>query len=112
RRHFVFAHIFQLARDLGDHLLDALGIDRALAQRYLDRAHQLVAVERHAAAVTLDHGQLAQLDPFEGGKAEIARETHAAPANNGRVFRRPRILHLGVEASATRATHRSPLARY
>jgi len=37
-------------------------LNRALAQRRVDRAGELVAIERLALAVLLDHRQLAQLD--------------------------------------------------
>ena len=43
----------ELAHDAVDHALDALGCDGALAQRDLDRAHELVAIERRAPAVFL-----------------------------------------------------------
>ncbi len=105
RGDFALALALELAHDLGHHLLDALGLDRALAQRDLHRAHQLVAVERHAAAVALDHGQLAQLHALEGGEAEIAGQADAAAADHRQILGRPRVLHLRVEASATRATH-------
>src|SRR5260370_21255708 len=57
---FALALAFELTHDLGHDLVDALGLDRALPQRDLHRAHQLVAVKRHPAAVALDHYQLAQ----------------------------------------------------
>src|SRR5882762_3705235 len=72
RRNLRLAAAFKLAHDRRHHLLDPLRIDRALAQGYLQRAHQLVAVERHPAAVTLDHREFAQLHPLEGGEAEVA----------------------------------------
>src|SRR4051795_2404939 len=52
------------------------GTARALAQGDLRRAHQLVAIKRYAAAVALDHGELAQLHPLEGREAEIAGHAH------------------------------------
>jgi len=61
RGHFALALAFELAHDLGNDLVDALGLDRTLAQGDLDRAQQLVAIERHTAAVALDHNELAQL---------------------------------------------------
>ena len=69
---FALAEAFQFAHDLRDHLVDPLRLDRALAQRDLHRAQQLVAVERHAPAVALDDDQFAQLHPLESGEAEIA----------------------------------------
>src|SRR3984885_806783 len=107
-RDLAFTHALELADDLRDHLVDALGIDRALAAGDLHRPQQLVAVERHAAAVALDDDQLAQLHPLECRKAEIAGQADAAAADDGRIFRRPRILHLGVEACTTRTAHASP----
>src|SRR5262249_59606124 len=106
--HLVLAEALELAHDLRNGLLDAVGIDVALAQRDLDRSRELVAVERHAAPVALDDGQLAQLHPLEGGKAEIAGEAKPPPANRSRVLGRPRVLDLRIEASATRTAHRAP----
>ena len=48
-RHLAVAHALELAHDAVDHALDPLGLDRALAQRDLDRALQLVPVERAPA---------------------------------------------------------------
>src|SRR5580692_7981095 len=84
-------------------------IDRAFAAGDLHRAQQFIAIERHAPAVALDDDQFAQLHPLEGGEAEIAGQADAAAADDGGIFRRPRILHLGIEASATRTTHPLPL---
>src|SRR5262249_674689 len=78
RRDLVLAETLQLAHDLRYFLLDPLRIDRALAQCDLDRTHELVAVERHAAAIALDDGQLAQLHALESGEAEIAGQADAA----------------------------------
>src|SRR5205085_7582931 len=105
RRHFALAEAFQLLHDLGDGLLDALGLDIALAQRDLDRARELVAVERQTAAVALDHGEFAQLHALERREAELTGEAHAAAPDRGRILGRPRVLHLRVEATALRATH-------
>src|SRR6476661_9850708 len=105
RRDLALALAFQFAHHLGDDLVDALGLDRTLAQRDLHRAQQLVAIERYAAAIALDHDELAQLHALERGEAEIAAEAHAPPADHGRVFGRPRVLHLRVEASAIRTAH-------
>ena len=108
-RDLAFAEAFQLAHDFRHHLVDAFRIDRSLAAGDLHRAQQLVAVERHAPAVALDHRQLAQLHPLEGGEAEIAGQADAAAADDRRILRRPRILHLGIEAVAARTAH-LPLA--
>src|SRR5262249_41724527 len=95
----------ELAHDLGHGLVDALRLDRTLAQRDLHRAQQLVAVERHAAAVALDDHKLAQLHALEGGKAEIAGEAHPAAADDGGILGRPRVLDLRIEAAAIRTAH-------
>src|SRR5262249_25266451 len=102
----------ELAHDLGHGLIDALGLDRTLAQRDLHRAQQLVAVERHAAAVALDDHELAQLHALERCKAEIAGQAHPAAADDGGILGRPRVLDLRIEAAAIRTAHGSlPLPR-
>src|SRR5882757_1482975 len=104
------AAAFQLAHDRGHHLLDPFRIDRPLAQRYLQRAHQLVAVERHTAAVALDHGQFAQLHPLEGREAEIAGDTDPPPPDHGGILGGARILDLRIETVAAGTAHpRKPL---
>ena len=90
RGNFGLAAAFELAHDRGNHLLDPFRIDRPLAQGDLQRAHQLVAVERHPAAVALDHGQFAQLHPLEGREAEIAGDAHPPPPDHGRILGRTR----------------------
>src|SRR5262249_55070022 len=99
----------ELAHDLGHGLVDALGLDRTLAQRDLHRAQQLVAIERHAAAVALDDHQLAQLHALECGKAEIAGQAHTAATDDGGILGRPRVLDLRIEAAAIRTAHGRPL---
>src|SRR6185312_8923407 len=94
--------------DAAHHALDALGIDGALAERDLHRAHQLVAVERHAPTAPLDHGQLAELHPLEGGKAAAAIGTDAAAPDGGVILARPRVLHLRVGAATIGAPHGQP----
>src|SRR5262249_12076973 len=105
RGDLALALALELAHDPRDLLFDALGLDRPLAQGDLHRAQQLVAVERHAAAVALDYDQLAQLHALEGGKAEIAGQAHAAAADDGGILGRPGVLHLGVEAAAIGTAH-------
>src|SRR5262249_6498243 len=105
RGDFALALALELAHDLGYRLLDALGLDWALAQRDLHRAQELVAVERYAAAVALDHHQLAQLHALERRKAEIAGDADAAAPDDGGILRRPRILHLRIEAAAIGTAH-------
>src|SRR5262245_44692259 len=106
---FALALALELAHDLGHGLVDTLGLDRTLAQRDLHRAQQLVAIERHAAAVALDDHQLTQLHALECGKAEIAGQAHAAAADDGGILGRPRVLDLGIEAAAIRTAHGRPL---
>ena len=89
----------------GDHPLDPLRIDGPLAERHLDGAHELVAVEGHAPARSLQHGQLAELHPLEGGEAAAAFDADAPPPDGRVVFRRPRILHLRVGGSAIGTAH-------
>src|SRR5258706_567235 len=96
---------FELAYDFRDRLIDALGLDRTLAQRDLQRAQQLIPIEWHATAVALDDDQLAQLHPFERGEAEIARKSHPTAADDGGILGRPRILDLRIEAAAVWTPH-------
>src|SRR5271166_5845833 len=110
RGNFALALALKFAHDLGYGLIDALGLDRALAQRDLHRAQELVAVEWHATAVALDDHELAQLHPFEGGEAEIAGKAYPTTADDAAVLRRPRVLHLRVEAAAIRTAHDGPLS--
>src|SRR6516162_3848982 len=109
RGDFALALALELAHDLGHGLIDALRLDRTLAQRDLDRAQQLVSIERHAAAVALDDHKLAQLHALECGKAEIAAQTHATAADDGGILGRPRVFDLRIEAAAIRTTHGRPL---
>src|SRR5262249_46202181 len=102
----------QLAHDLRHHLVDALRLDRPLAQRDLHRAQELVAVERDAAPVALDHRESAQLDALERAAAEIAGEAHAPAADHRRVLGRPGILALCLAAPAARTAHCSPEVRF
>src|SRR5215470_17671921 len=104
---FTLALALELAHDLGHRLVDPLGLDRTLAQRDLHRAQQLVAVERHAAAVALDHHELAQLHALERREAEIAGQAHTATTDDGGVLGRPGVLHLRIEAAAIRTAHAS-----
>src|SRR6185437_2366115 len=95
----------ELADDAVDDALDALLLDRPLAQRDADRAGELVAVERHPPLVGLHHGQLAQLDPLDCGEALAAGAAEAAAADRGTVLGRTAVLHLRVVMAAERAAH-------
>src|SRR5829696_355927 len=105
RGYFRLAAAFEFAHDRGNHLLDPFRIDRPLAQGDLQRAHQLVAIERHPAAVALDHGQFAQLHPLEGREPEVAGDAHPPPPDHGRILSRTRILHLRIETVAAGTAH-------
>ena len=52
-----------------------------LAQRDLDRTHELIAVERRAAAVLLDDLQFAQLHALESGEPAAAIGADPPPAD-------------------------------
>jgi hypothetical protein len=95
----------ELANDAVDHALDPVGIDRALAQRDLDGADQLVTLERNAPARALDDHQLAQLDPLEGREPAAAVRADPAAANRRMVVGGAGILDLRVSESAKWATH-------
>src|SRR5579863_9868358 len=99
------ATAFEFAHDGGHHLLHPLRFHRALAQRDLQRAHQLVAVERHPAAVALDDGQFAKLHALEGGETEVAGDAYAPAPDHGGILRRTGVLHLRIETVAAWATH-------
>src|SRR5882672_711220 len=104
---FVLAEAFKIAHDPGNGLLDAIGIDIALAHRNGDRARELVAVERNAAAVALDDDEFAQLHALEGGEAEPARKAQPPPPDRRRIFGRTGVLHLGIETRTRRTAHHS-----
>ena len=88
-----------------DHALDHVGIDRPLAQRDLDRAHQLVAIERHAPARSLDDLQLAQLHALESGETAAAIRAIAAPPDGRAVLGGTAVLHLGFALAAIGTAH-------
>src|SRR5918996_588787 len=96
-----------LAHDTVDEALDPLLLDAALAGGDHDRALQLVAVERHAAAVALDHDQLAQLDPLEGGEPRAAGIALPAPPHRAAILYRARVLDLIVIRATERTAHRT-----
>src|SRR6185437_5368449 len=107
-RDLALAGAFELPDQRVDDPLDALPLDRPLAQRDIDRARQLVAVEGLALAALLDDRQLAQLHPLEGREAGGAVRAEAAPADRGAIVGRPRILHLGIVEPAKRTAHSPP----
>src|SRR5947207_2954506 len=77
-RNLGVARTFELTHQGIDDALDAFGLDRPLAQRDVDRAGQLVAIERFALPVLLDDCQLAQLHPLKRREARCAVRTEAA----------------------------------
>ncbi len=104
-RNLAFPGGFQAPNDAVDDPLDPLHLHRPLAQGDGHGAQQFVAVEGLALAVGLDHGQLTQLDPLEGGEAGAAIGALAPPADRVVVFGRPRIFDLRVVVTAKRTTH-------
>src|SRR4029077_988827 len=106
-----FAAAFELAHDAVDHPLNPVGIDGALAQRHLHRAHELVAIEWYPPAAPLGDHQLTQLDALEGGETATAVGADPPPANGRVVLRRTRILHLSVDVAAVGAAHRAVFFR-
>src|ERR1051325_1860880 len=100
-----FARAFELAHQGIDDALDPLRLDRPFSQRDVDRAGELIAVERLTLPIFLDDGQLAQLNPLEGGEAGGAIRTEPAPPYPRPIVGRPRILDLGVIRAAERTTH-------
>src|SRR5262249_25032762 len=99
------AQALKPAHDARHHALDALTLDRAFGKRDLHRAHQLVAVERHARAGAVNDGELAQLLALESGEAAAAIGTIAAAANGGPVLTRTAVLHLRFFIVAKRTAH-------
>src|SRR3546814_1957840 len=88
-----------------DHALHPLRIHLPLAEADLQRASQLVAVERLAFAVRLDDRQFTKLDPLEGGEPGTAVGAIASEADRRVVFRRARVFDLRVVMTAKRTTH-------
>src|ERR1700730_10923 len=97
-----FAGALELAHQRIDDALDPVGLDRALTQRDVDRAGQLIAVEGLALRGLLDHCQLTQLHPLEGREAGAATDAEPATPDRAAILGRPRILDLGVIGAAER----------
>ena len=87
------AHVLQLAHDAGDHVVELVFAHGAFLQGDLQRAAQLVALERCLAAIALHDDQVAQLDTFEGGEPAAAVRAATPPAYGGVFFSRPAVLH-------------------
>jgi len=79
--------------------------DVALAAGEGDGAGDLLAVERFARLVRLNHRDLAQLDPLEGGEPRAAAFALAAAADRRAVFGGTAVLHLRIVMGAERAAH-------
>src|SRR5690348_18379520 len=94
---------FEPTLDPGDHPVDLVGGNVALARRVTDRARELVALERLALAGLLDHGEVAQLDPLECREARAACFALAPAADGGAVLAWPAVLYLAVFMGAERA---------
>ena len=75
-----FAGGFELADDAGDDALDPFVLDGALAEGDADGAGELIAVEGDAAAVVLDHCEVAELDALDRGEALATAAAEAAAA--------------------------------
>ena len=98
---------FQLALDAAHQPVDLGGVDVALAAGVGDRPLELGAVERLALAVLLEHGEVAQLDPLEGGEARAAAFALRAAAGSPRRLPTggcpsPGCLHARKTGSASR----------
>src|SRR5689334_2683208 len=83
------ARALELSDDGVDHALDAVGLDRPLAQGNVDRARELVAVEGLALTVLLEHRELAQLHALEGGEARGAIRAEPTPPDRRAILGRP-----------------------
>src|SRR6476646_15443 len=95
----------EAALNAADEPFDLLGRDVALAGRMADRSGELVAVERLALAILLDHREVAQLDPLEGREAGDACLVRTRGADRGAVFVRPAVLNLAVCVRAEGTAH-------
>src|SRR6266513_347957 len=104
-RNLGVARTFELAHQGVDDSFHPLGFDRPLAQRDIDRARQLVALERLPLSVLLDDRQLAQLHPLKGREARGAIRAEAAATDRAAILSRARILDLGVVGAAERTAH-------
>src|SRR3546814_15910751 len=70
RLDFILARGFELALDSRYEAFDPRAVDRALAARDLDAAHQFLAIEGLARPAGLEHRDFAELDAFEGRSEE------------------------------------------
>jgi len=96
---------FEPAHDARDHLVDALGFDRALLHRDADRALELVAVEILALAGGFYHHEIAQLHALIGGETAGTGRAEAPPPDRNMILGRAGILHLRVDITAKRTAH-------
>src|SRR3990167_2251798 len=101
---------FQPPHDAGNHLVDAVGINRAFLHRNADRAFQFGAVEILALAGGFHHDQIAQLHTFIGGESPATGRTKPPPPDRDVIFGRTRVLHLGIDIPAEWAAHGPLLA--
>src|SRR2546421_153349 len=101
-RNLGVARTFELAHQGVDDAFHPLGFDWPLAQRDIDRARQLVALERLPLSVLLDDRQLAQLHPLKGREARGAIRAEAAATDRAAILSRARIPDLGVVGGPAR----------
>src|SRR6185437_12093078 len=100
-----FAGALEPPHDGTNDALDALGIDRPLACRDLDRFGELVAIEGNPLAALLHHREIAKLNPLECREARSAGRAETPATDRRVVVRRARILHLRVVVTAEWAAH-------
>src|SRR6516162_3232653 len=99
------ARTLQLPHQRVDDALDALGLERPLAQGDVDRSGELVSVEGFAVPIFLDHGQLAQLHPLESREAGAAIWAEPPASDRAAIVCRTRILYLRLIGPAKRTAH-------
>ena len=109
---FAVALTLKLAHDSIHHPLDAIRLNRTLAQGDFERAHEFIAIERHPPAGFFQDHQFAQLHALERRETAAAIGTDPAAANGRRIAGRARVLHLGFKTAAIRAPHGGPASKH
>src|SRR5262249_51058575 len=99
--------LVQLGLDLDDDVVDGLHANRALLPRLQDGAAELLAVERLATPVPLDHVRQHVLDVLVGRVPAVALETFAAAPDELPVPAHPRVDDPILRVTAKRALHRA-----
>src|SRR5437879_8972206 len=100
--------LVELSLDLDDDVVDGLNSDRPLLARLQDGATELLAVERLAAPVPLDHVRQHVLDVLVGRVPAVALETLAPAPDELPVPAHPRVDDPILRVTAKRALHRAP----